>query len=114
MLERRNGRTNNELARMGLKECPICHCCWTLSGLTRHYNSCKKKAAHRQKALDSIRQQGTILNSPPGPSRNPQHGHSQVIYTGSAPLLQPADGTLSQDHENDRANTFGGNHKYMA
>ncbi|KAF8601811.1 hypothetical protein BDV93DRAFT_607928 [Ceratobasidium sp. AG-I] len=53
MSESRNGRTDAELSKAGLKECLICHYCWSLRGFLRHYNPCKARDADRQKALQA-------------------------------------------------------------
>jgi hypothetical protein len=87
MAERRNGRTDTELAKAGVKECPICDSCWSLSGFTRHYNSCKAKETLRQKALASIPAQ--LDQGGSCAQRDLYKDHSHHVYSGNVPVVLP-------------------------
>lgn len=64
MSERRNGRSNAELAAAGLKECPECKFCWSTAGFNRHYKPCKLRSDNRKHAaLRSQTQKTTPSNT---------------------------------------------------
>lgn len=86
MSERRSGRTDTELANAGLKECPICRSCWSLRGFLRHYNPCKARDTHRQKALETTldaRFDSTLAST----SQNRQNYSNNIYSATVSPLL---------------------------
>jgi hypothetical protein len=88
MSEQRKGRTDAELARAGLKECVICHCCWALgNGFSRHYNSCKDKESRRLKALESIQHKQTGSGALSNARLHQEH--SRDLYSLDATSLLP-------------------------